>query len=74
MTALTMNQIQHNYRERKQKLGWKRIQIWKLDDTNLEVKKRVKKGALLANISLDEKKLLEDLSTYTDKSLKNIPL
>jgi hypothetical protein len=74
MTSLTMNQIQHNYKERKQKAGWKRIQIWKLDDTNERVRERIKSGAKLANQTKHDKELIDELSAYTHAMLQDIPL
>ena len=74
MSALTINQIQHNYKERKLNSGWKRVQIWKLDDTNTKVRARIKSGAQLANQSAQEKDLIDELSVYTHNMLKDIPL
>ena len=74
MTALTMHEIQHNYRERKQKSGWRRIQIWRLDETNKQVKMRIKMGAKLINQTQDEASLVKKLSMYSHKMLQDIPL
>lgn len=72
MATLTMREVQKNYLERKEKTGWKRIQIWKLDEKNKSVQARVKLGTQLANQSENEKKLMEDLTKYNDKMLKDI--
>jgi hypothetical protein len=74
MTTLTMHEIQHNYRERKHKTGWKRIQIWKLDETNRQVRERIQIGAKIANQSQDDIKLVDEISAYTHASLQDIPL
>lgn len=73
MTTLTMNQIQANYRNKKYESGWKRVQIWKLDETNVNVKKQIKIGAHLANQPQDDARLIEEISKYTHDMLQDIP-
>ncbi|MFN8770605.1 MAG: hypothetical protein ACK5Z5_05350 [Neisseriaceae bacterium] len=72
MAGLSSREIQRNYVERKEKKGWKRIQIWKIDETNEEVQMRIKLGAQLVNQSEKEKYLMEELTRYNDEMLKGI--
>jgi hypothetical protein len=74
MTALSLNQLQHRYRDKKLKLGWKRIQIWKLDENNKEISQCIKQGSSLANNSKDEQNLVDEIMKHSNKLLKDIPL
>ena len=74
MTALSSSQLQNRYREQKLKLGWKRVQIWKLDEKDKNVRQRVQQGTSIANSSQDEQHLVDDITKYSDKLLKDIPL
>lgn len=72
MATLTMSEIQKNYTERKEKSGWKRIQIWKLDEKNKDIQAKIKLGAQLINQSTNEKQLIDELTKYNDEMLKDI--
>ena len=70
MAALTVREVQKNYMERKEKSGWKRIQIWKLDEKNNNVQLKIKLGAQLTNQSKNETELMDELIKYNNEMLK----
>ncbi len=72
MATLTVREVQKNYMERKEKAGWKRIQIWKLDEKNKNVQLKIKFGAQLTNQSKNETELMDELTKYNDEMLKDI--
>ncbi len=72
MATLTVREVQKNYMERKEKSGWKRIQIWKLDEKNKNVQLKIKLGAQLTNQSKNETELMDELTKYNDEMLKDI--
>ena len=45
MRNLTMNEIQHRYRDNKIKKGFKRVQLWTMDERSAFVQEQVKKAA-----------------------------
>ncbi len=67
------NAAQQKYRERKIHAGYKRVQIWKLDETNDEVKKKIKNACRIIGLS-DEKEISQVMYEYYDQILQDIPL
>ena len=70
MATLTVREVQKNYMETKEKSGWKRIQIWKLDEKNKNLQLKIKSGAQLTSQSKNETELMDELIKYNNEMLK----
>ena len=68
------NEIQQEYKARKIQTGYKRTQIWKLDESNKSVQQRIKIACIKINQNHDEDGLIEEISAYTHNLLQDTPL
>ena len=68
------NEIQREYNTRKIQTGYKRIQIWKLDENNKFVQQRIKIACMKINQSTNENNLIDEISAYTHDLLQDTPL
>lgn len=66
------NEVQRAYKNRKIQTGYKRVQIWRLDENNISVQQRVKIACI--NINQSSNEIVDEISAYTHSLLQDTPL
>ena len=66
--------VQQEYKNRKLSQGFKRVQIWRLDETNKDVRQRIEYACKKINQQDNGQDLLKEIATYTHDLLQDTPL